>query len=277
MNLLPLVLYAAAGVAYAIHFARRQPGVGRAATTLLLFAALSHTFVIGMQTMEVQHVPYANPSRFLSTFVWLLALSYLYLELTTDERAMGVFILPIIVGLLVVPVLNPGVENDDPVLRSPWFWVHVSAMLFAYASFGLAMVLGVTYMLQFKEIKKKHLGYFYERLPSLQILDAMNSRAVAVGWIFLTIGLAVGVVWAAQARSLAPENVNLRMMSLDDPKIFFAFLTWAVYSFEVLARRTMGWNGRRAAWLSALGFAIVLLNFLPVSYFVKTSHTFPLN
>jgi ABC-type transport system involved in cytochrome c biogenesis permease subunit len=274
LNLLPLVLYAAAGVAYAIHFARRQPAVGRAATTLLLFAALSHTFVIGMQTMEVQHVPYANPSRAISTFVWLLTLSYLYLELTTDERAMGVFILPIIVGLQVIPVLNPGVENDDPVLRSPWFWVHVSSMLFAYASFALAMVLGVTYMLQFKEIKKKHLGYFYERLPSLQILDAMNSRAVAVGWIFLTIGLAVGVVWAAQARSLAPENANLRMMSLDDPKIFFAFLTWTVYSFEVLARRTMGWNGRRAAWLSALGFAIVLLNFLPVSYFVTTSHTF---
>jgi ABC-type transport system involved in cytochrome c biogenesis permease subunit len=274
LNLLPLVLYAAAGVAYAFHFARRQPGVGRAATMLLLFAALSHTFVIGMQTMEVQHVPYANPSRAISTFVWLLTLSYLYLELTTDERAMGVFILPIIVGLQVIPVLNPGVENDDPVLRSPWFWVHVSSMLFAYATFALAMVFGVTYMLQFKEIKKKHLGYFYERLPSLQILDAMNSRAVAVGWIFLTVGLAVGIVWAAQARSLAPENTNLRMMSLDDAKIFFAVLTWAVYSFEVFARRTMGWNGRRAAWLSALGFTIVLLNLLPVSYFVNTSHTF---
>ena len=274
MNLLPLVLYAAAGVAYAIHFARRQPGVGRAATTLLLFAALSHTFVIGMQTMEVQHVPIANPSRAIASFVWLLALSYLYLELTTDERAMGVFILPIIVGLQLIPVLNPGVENDDPVLRSPWFWVHVSSLLFAYASFALASVVGVTYMLQFKEIKKKHLGYFYERLPSLQVLDAMNSRAVAVGWIFLTIGVAVGIVWTAQARSLSPDNTNLRAMSLEDPKIFIAILTWALYSFAVFARRTMGWNGRRAAWLSALGFAIVLLNFLPVSYFVTTSHTF---
>ena len=63
-------------------------------------------------------------------------------------------------------------------------------------------------------------------------------------------------------------------MSLDDPKIFIAVLTWAVYSFAVFARRTMGWTGRRAAWLSAVGFAIVLLNFLPVSYFVTTSHTF---
>jgi ABC-type transport system involved in cytochrome c biogenesis permease subunit len=274
LNLLPLVLYAAAGVAYAFHFARRQPVVGRAATMLLLFAVLSHTFVIGMQTMEVQHVPYANPSRAISTFVWLLTLSYLYLELTTDERAMGVFILPIIVGLQVIPVLNPGVENDDPVLRSPWFWVHVSSLLFAYASFALASVLGLTYMLQFKEIKKKHLGYFYQRLPSLQTLDAMNSRGVAVGWIFLTIGVVVGAVWTAQARNLAPDNTNIQAMSLDDPKIFFALLTWAVYSFAVFARRTLGWNGRRAAWLSAFGFAIVLLNFLGNSYFVTTSHTF---
>ena len=274
MNLLPLILYAAAGVAYAIHFARRDPTAGRTATTLLLMGLLAHTFVIGMQTMEVRHVPFANPSRAVSTFVWLLTLSYLYLEVTTDERAMGVFILPIIVGLQLIPVLSPGVENRDPVLDSPWFWVHVSSLLFAYASFALAGVLGLTYVVQFKEIKKKHLGYFYTRLPSLQILDRMNSRATVTGWTFLTLGVIVGVIWTLEARPLAPDNSNLQAMSLNDPKIFFAALTWAVYSFAVLARRTMGWGGRRAAWLSAVGFVIVLLNFLPVSYFVETSHTF---
>ena len=275
MNVLPLILYAAAGVAYVVHFARRSPAAGRAATTLLLFAALTHTFVIGMQTMEVRHVPIANTSRLISTFVWLLTLSYLYLELSTDERSMGVFILPIVVGLQIIPAVNPGVENADPVLDSPWFWVHVSSLMFAYASFALASVLGLTYMLQFKEIKKKHLGFFYSRLPSLQTLDTMNSRAVAIGWIFLTIGVVVGVIWATQARAIAPDNENLRaMFSPNDPKVLIAFLTWAVYSFAVLARRTLGWNGRRAAWLSALGFVIVLLNLVPVSYFVTTSHTF---
>ncbi|MGH9203737.1 MAG: cytochrome c biogenesis protein CcsA, partial [Vicinamibacterales bacterium] len=126
----------------------------------------------------------------------------------------------------------------------------------------------------FKEIKKKHLGYFYKRLPSLQTLDAMNSRAVAVGWLCLTIGVLVGVVWTAQARTVAPEDPNLQAMAMNDPKIFIAVLTWAVYAFAMFARRTLGWSGRRAAWLSALGFVIVLLNFLPVSYFVTTSHTF---
>jgi ABC-type transport system involved in cytochrome c biogenesis permease subunit len=274
LNTLPLFLYAAAGVAYAIHFARRDSTIGRAATTLLLFGALVHTFVIGMQTMEVRHLPFANFSRAVSSFVWLLTLSYLYLELTTDERSMGVFILPIIVGLQLIPVLHPGVERADPVLDSPWFWVHVSSLLFAYASFGLAGVLGVTYMLQFKEIKKKHLGYFYTRLPSLQILDIMNSRAVTVGWLFLTFGVIVGAVWTAQARTIAPDDPNLRAMSIDDPKIFVALLTWGVYSFAVLARRTLGWTGRRAAWLSSLGFAAAMVNFLAINYFVTTSHTF---
>jgi len=274
LNTLPLLLYAAAGVAYAIHFARRDSTIGRTATTLLLLGALVHTFVIGMQTMEVRHLPFANFSRAVSSFVWLLTLSYLYLELTTDERSMGVFILPVIVGLQLIPVLHPGVERADPVLDSPWFWVHVSSLLFAYASFALAGVLGVTYMLQFKEIKKKHLGYFYTRLPSLQILDIMNSRAVTVGLVFLTFGVIVGVVWTAQARTIAPDDPNLRAMSIYDPKIFVALLTWGVYSFAVFARRTLGWTGRRAAWLSSLGFAFAMVNFLAINYFVTTSHTF---
>jgi ABC-type transport system involved in cytochrome c biogenesis permease subunit len=273
-NALPLLLYLGAGIAYAIHFTRRQPEVGRLATTLLLGAALVHTFAIGMQTMEVRHVPFASFSRAVSTFVWLLALSYLYLELTTEERAMGVFILPILVLLQIIPTIDPGIEHRDPLLDSPWFWVHTSSLLFAYASFALAGVLGLTYVLQFKEIKKKHLGFFYTRLPSLQVLDVMNGRAVTVGWLFMTTGVVVGIIWATQARLAAPGDPRLQAFSFGDPKILISVLTWAVFGFSVIARRAMGWHGRRAALVSAVGFAIVLLNFLPINYFVRTSHSF---
>jgi ABC-type transport system involved in cytochrome c biogenesis permease subunit len=47
-----------------------------------------------------------------------------------------------------------------------------------------------------------------------------------------------------------------------------------VYSFELYAQRAIGWRGRRAAWLSAVGFGIVMLNFVPVSYFFTNSHNF---
>src|SRR5207253_5360349 len=141
----------------------------------------------------------------ISTFVWLLALAYLYTEITTDERAMGVFILPLLVALQAIPAFKPGVEDRAAVLQSPWFGVHVSSLLFAYASFALAGVIGITYVLLFKEIKAKHLGFFYARLPSLQALDSMNNRATVVGWVFLTVGLIVGFVWAAQAPGYDPR------------------------------------------------------------------------
>jgi ABC-type transport system involved in cytochrome c biogenesis permease subunit len=275
MNLVPLVLYAAALVAYAWHFARRNAGVGRTATTLLVAAALAHTFVIGMQTMEVGDVPMAGATSAISTFVWLLALSYLYIEMTTDERAMGVFILPLLIALQAIPALRPVVQERAAVLRGPLFGLHVSSLLFAYASFALACVISITYVLLFKEIKAKHLGFFYARLPSLQVLDRMNQRAIVIGWIFLTVGLIVGAVWAAQAQgSYGAADARVQAMRLQDPKIFVALVCWLVYSFELFAAPRIGWGGRRSAYLSALGFAIVLLNFVPISYFFTSSHNF---
>src|SRR5262249_19408378 len=183
-------------------------------------------------------------------------------------------ILPIIAGLQTIPALSPGVEARSAVLQGPLFGLHVSSLLFAYASFALACVIGVTYVLLFKEIKAKHLGFFYARLPSLQVLDRMNQRAIVIGWVFLTIGMIVGVVWATQARAYAGAVPQVQAMSLQDPKILVALVCWAIYSFEAFAARRIGWGGRRTAYLSALGFAVVLLNFVPISYFFTKSHNF---
>ncbi len=272
MNIVPLILYVVAGVAYAVQFTRRNLNTSRAASTLLIVAAFAHTFVIGMETMRAGHVPFASATSAISTFVWLLALSYLYVELTTGERSMGVFILPLLVALQAIPAARPMVEARSPLLESPWFGVHVSSLLFAYASFALACVLGITYVLQFKEIKAKHLGFFYARLPSLNVLDEMNVRTVKIGWLFLTVGLIAGAIWGLQ---LQPSgDPRMQSMSLGDPKIFVAVLSWVLYSFELFAQRAIGWRGRRAAWLSAVGFGTVLLNFVAVSYFFTKSHNF---
>jgi ABC-type transport system involved in cytochrome c biogenesis permease subunit len=269
---LPVLLYAAAAGAYLANFVRRDALTGRLATALLGAGVLAHTFHIGMQTMEAGYAPLVGTTAAISAFVWLLALAYLYLELTTDERAMGVFVATLLAALAVLPALNPGLETRPALLRSPLFTVHILTVLFAYASFALACVLGITYVLLFKEIKAKDLGFFYARLPSLQTLDVMNGRAVVVGWIFLTCGLAVGGVWAAQIHT-APDP-RAQAMSIGDPKILVALISWALYSFALVARRVNGWTGKRAAWLSAIAFVIVLLNFLPVGYFLTRSHNF---
>jgi ABC-type transport system involved in cytochrome c biogenesis permease subunit len=272
MHLLPLLLYAAAAAAYGAHFAWRDDRVGRLATGLLAGGVLAHTFAIGMRTVELGHAPLVGTTAAISAFVWLLGLAYLYVELTTEERAMGVFVLLLAVSLYLMPALDPAVNPRPPLLRSPLFTIHVVSMLSAYASFALACVIGVTYVLIFTEIKARHLGFFYARLPSLQVLDAMNARAVMVGWVFLTIGLTVGVVWATQIQG-SPDP-RAQAMSIADPKILVALLSWALYSFAFFARRAIGWSGRRAAWLSAFAFIVVLLNFVPVGYFFTKSHNF---
>jgi len=269
---LPPLLYAAAAVAYMAHFARREPLIGRLATGLLAGGVLAHTFLIGMQTVQAGYAPLVGTTAAVSAFVWLLALAYLYIELTTDERAMGAFVTVLLAVLAVLPAINPDVEPRPPLLRSPLFTVHVLSILFAYASFAVAFVVGITYVLLFKEIKAKQLGFFYSRLPALRVLDVMNGRAVTVGWIFLTCGVLIGGIWATQIHS-SPDP-RAQAMSVEDPKILVALLSWGMYSFALFARRAIGWSGRRAAWLSAIGFVIVLLNFVPVGYFLTRSHNF---
>jgi ABC-type transport system involved in cytochrome c biogenesis permease subunit len=269
---IPFLFYAASAAVYVAHFSKRNPQTGRTATALLAGALLAHTFFVGMQTMQSGDVPLVGTTAAISAFVWLLGLSYLYVELTTEERAMGAFVAPLLAALVILPSLNPEIDPRPALLRSPLFSLHVLSMLFAYASFALAFVLGITYVLLFKEIKAKHLGFFYARLPSLQVLDVMNARAVVVGWLFLTCGLVVGIIWASQIAGSPDPRVQA--MHVADPKILIALICWFTYSFALVARRAIGWSGRRAAWLSAVGFVIVLLNFLPVGYFLTRSHNF---
>jgi len=273
MNAIPLIFYVGAAAVYAVYFGAGRVAIGRLASAVLGAGALAHTFVIGMQTMASGHVPITSGTSAISMFVWLLAIAYLYTEMTTEERAMGVFIVPLLAALQVIPAIHPGIEQPAPLLQSAWSGVHIASLLFAYASFALACVIGVTYVLLFKEIKAKHLGFFYKRLPSLQRLDAMNVRAITFGWIFCTIGVVVGIIWAVQARADAVLDPRVGAMTIRDPKIAIALLSWAIYSFQLYARRAVGWSGRRAAWLSTVAFAIVLVNFVAVGYFSK-GHNF---
>ena len=85
--------------------------------------------------------------------------------------------------------------------------------------------------------------------------------------------LAAGFIWAAEARTGGAADPRLRAMTILDPKIAVALLSWAIYSFQLYARRAIGWSGRRAAWLSAVAFGIVLVNFVAIGYLSK-GHNF---
>ena len=164
------VLYAAAAAAYLAHFAWRDPRTGRLATALLGGGVLAHTFLIGMQTVQAGHAPLVGTTRG-DLGVRLAARPRVPLRRADDRRAGDGRVRRDAARRRSTSSRRsiPTVSTRPPLLQSPLFTIHVVSMLFAYASFALAFVLGVTYVLLFKEIKAKHLGFFYARLPSLQV------------------------------------------------------------------------------------------------------------
>lgn len=275
VHIIAPLLYAFSAILYAAHFARRDVRAGRAATAALAAAALAHTWLVGAQRVQAGYMPLSGTTAAVSLFVWLLAVAYLYTERSSGERAMGVFVAPLLAALQVIPTIDVPVPGGRPaVVDSPLLSLHVSSLLFAYASFALACMIGITYVLLFKEIKAKHLGFFYARLPSLAALDRMNMKAVTIGWAFLTLGVAIGGIWALQADIRASTDPRVQAMTMADPKVFVAVVCWVLYSFALFVRRAAWWGARRSAWLSAIGFVLVLLNFVPIGYFLARSHNF---
>jgi ABC-type transport system involved in cytochrome c biogenesis permease subunit len=274
MSLLEPALYALGAVLYALHFVRRQPTIGLAATGALIAGVVVHTFLLGMATVRESALPLVGAGDALSGFVWLLAIVYLYVELTSGERAMGAFIAPFIAVLSLLAVASAQPGPRPALLDSPLFVFHVTFVLFAYAAFAIAAVMGLTYVLLFRELKGKQPGVFYARLPSLATLDHMNGRAIVGGFACLTVGMAIGIFWVLQAGQASTVDPRVEAMSIADPKILVALGSWLLYAFQILARTTLGWSGKRTAWLSALGFVVILVNLLPVAYLVPTSHAF---
>ena len=178
MNVVPLALYAAALVAYALHFARRQaagrPRGDHPARRRRAGAHLRHRHA---DDGGRPRAGCRTPASAISTFV-LAAGARLSLRRDDDRRAGDGRVHPAAAGRAPGDSgAQPGASRSAPrCSQGPLFGLHVSSLLFAYASFALACVIGITYVLLFKEIKAKHLGFFYARLPSLQVLDSMNQR-----------------------------------------------------------------------------------------------------
>ena len=89
-------------------------------------------------------------------------------------------------------------------------------------------------------------------------MDKLSSRFLNSGFLLMTLGLLVGVIWAER------EWVN---GWYGDPKVVAALITWTIYLILIYLRAAAGWRGRRAAYISILGFVSVLFTFLGVSTF----------
>ncbi len=149
------------------------------------------------------------------------------------------------------------------IFKNFWLISHIIIIFIGEASLALACGIGVLYLVQERSIKTKVRGFFFKRLPSLELLDTTGYACIVVGFTMLTIGLITGLVYA--------KSVWGRFWSWD-PKEIWSGITWLIYAALLHERLAVGWRGRKAAIMAIIGFAVLLFTFFGVNFLLKGHH-----
>lgn len=260
--------YFAASLAYIVDFVTRRDVAGRVGSWLLYLTLAIHTAWLVVAHVELGYFPITDAYHALSFVAWGSAAAYVVIELRLDRRGFGPFVLPVVLLFQVVAAAflvarpRPGPLNE--IFRSAWFEIHAGTALFSYCAFAMAFAAGLMYLLLVHEIRLKRLGFFFTRMPPLEVLERINYQAVALGFLCLTIGIGSGIVWSLDV---------FGARALIDSKEVSALIVWLLYAANIHARWRMGWRGRRTATFSVVNFVLLFAVFCLTS-FVLGAHQF---
>jgi len=153
------------------------------------------------------------------------------------------------------PNITDRIQPLIPALKSNWLIAHVITCFIGYAAFALSF--GISLMYLIKQREKKGDSRFVGLFPESSNLYEVNYQLIMLGFLFLSIGIITGAVWANSAWG--------RYWGWD-PKETWSLITWFIYATLLHARRTRGWEGKRIVYLSILGFVAVLFTYFGVNY-----------
>ena len=160
-----------------------------------------------------------------------------------------------LVSLMLAVALALGIRPSGEALtfRGPWLYLHVLLAFIGYAGLAVAFAAGLVYLLQFRELKGKRLGRVFRFFPSLDTLDVVGRRALAVGFPALTLALGLGWAWTIRFR---------HSFAIGEPEVLWGILTWFTFVAVIAARVGDPARGRRGALASVVGFAVVVLVYM---------------
>ncbi|MGD2011383.1 MAG: c-type cytochrome biogenesis protein CcsB [Desulfobacterales bacterium] len=245
----------------ALVFRRQTPGV--LGTWVALLGLIGNTAGIVMRWVEsyrmgIGHAPLSNLYESLVFFAWTIALLYLFIERRYGNRVIGAFTMPLAFMAIAYASLSPNINDRIqpllPALKSNWLIAHVITCFIGYAAFAVAFGLSIMYLIRQREPDPK--GSLLDRFPKPTVIDDLTHQMVMFGFLFLSVGIISGAVWANSAWG--------RYWGWD-PKETWSLITWFVYATLLHAKLMRGWHGRRIAYLSVIGFAAVLFTYFGVN------------
>jgi len=228
--------------------------------------SLVHLLAFLSRCIQVQTLAVTNLHESLSFFALLLALAFLLIGRKTSLPTLGTFISPLLIIFTMWALIIPhAITPQPPILRSFWLPLHVLLSFAGNAFLVLGCIVSVMYLLQEHLIKRKKLKGIFRKLPALQKLDELSYLCLRCGFPLLTLGIISGSVWASFAWGSHWSW---------DPKETWSLITWLLFAALLHGRMNSGWRGRKASFLTIIGFAAIMFTFLGVNLMLSGLHSY---
>jgi ABC-type uncharacterized transport system permease subunit len=238
---------------------------GRLATAFMFLGLAAHYLALLMRAKGTHTVPYHDLEGSMSLFGWLLAVTYLCLEIYHRQRTVGAFVLPIILAFFLSAYLVPDHPSPPNAAHGVVFALHVTLSILAYAAFALSCVLSVIYLAEQRFLRMRKLGNVVWRLPPLELLERMSRTSVLLGLVTITAGTVLGFL-AVDRQPGQP--------AFFDPKYVMTLLVVVLYVAYFRLARTTAWRGARASMLCVFNFVLVVLSFTVVNLYFSQHHRY---
>jgi cytochrome c-type biogenesis protein CcsB len=245
----------------------RTERVGRLATAFMVLGFLLLTAAVIFRGISAHRVPWGNMYEFSITGAFAFSGAYLFALKKYKLRWLG---LPVSIAVLLtlgtaITLLYRPSAPLVPALKSTWLVIHVSAAIISGGVFLLANCVAAAYLILDRYEQKGVRPVWGQRLPSLEVLDNLSYRLVALVFPLWTFAVIAGAIWA--------ESAWGRYWGWD-PKETWAFITWVAYAAYLHARVTVGWRGRKAAWLCLFAGSTFLFNYIYINVWGTGRHTY---
>ncbi len=264
-------IYALASIFYIASFSFKKKVFAKIGFIVLVIGFLDNTAGIILRWIESYqmgygHAPFSNMYESLVFFSWTVAVLYIFVELKYKESIIGVFATPLVFLAIAYASFDPSISNKIspliPALKSNWLIAHVITCFLGYAGFAVAFGFSIMY---FVKPKNPEAETIFAKLPSWELIDELTYQMVVFGFLFLTIGIITGSVWA---------NSAWGKYWTWDPKETWSLITWFIYAIFMHLRMMRGWHGRNLAWVSIVGFMAVLFTYFGVNYLLSGLHSY---
>ena len=266
LNILLPILYCLVFAAYTYDFFTEKKFVNNSKRIILFVTLILHALYLISRTIEFDHPPITSKFEIFSIIAFSIGFSYFILELLTDIRGTGAFIILFSLGFQIASSLFIEHNYTVPeVLRNRLLGLHVVNALLGYSGITISAVYGLLFILLYKNLKANKFGLVFNQLPSLEILEKLSFYSAVIGFILLTIAIIIGIIWLPGA---------FPNFSYFDPKLIGTFFVWIVYGIGILRKLLGNLYGKKVIFFSLTGFAIAIISLIITSTLGKTFHSF---